>query len=250
MLAPIAILALVLLTGPAPTGWWVVLRNGQALHVALKPETRGELLIVRLEGGATGSLHADEVERVVEAPAEARDAPSSPVRRRRGQVRRLDNAALSAFTLAHPASTVPTTGATSNVVSLEVDTPPPAMAAEPEPERRDRNGRGRDYWASLARDAREAVRRARNELDAIRRHASELEHSVLYGVEIGEAVPGPGGTFFVNSAYSQTAMLVMLQDARAAQALAESRLKDAEEYEAILAEDARRAGALPGWLRP
>lgn len=96
-------------------------------------------------------------------------------------------------------------------------------------EHKDINGRGEEYWRERARKLRRQLRRLEDEYSVILRQEREQEEKEKAGV-----LPRKRGTAKINRKKYQLEKKI-------------ARLK--RELEVELPDEARRAGAYPGWLR-
>ncbi len=107
---------------------------------------------------------------------------------------------------------------------------------------RDMQGRSEDYWHPLARDATEAVDRAQAGCDRLKNEYEELIWH--FGEPVGTIAAYSGVIGYYNDS---TAVYILSLKSRIAEA--EADLHTAQQRLSDIQEDARKAGALPGWLR-
>ena len=211
--------------------WIVVGKDGAVTLLAAPPERKGERYVGRLaDTGALVSIAAAEVDepRTAEANAAPRPAPTvaapKPVLGRTPipseEARRLRVSRQEAEKSLSAASG---TGAGA-ALPPAAEAFPAVTAAPP----RDRNGHGEAWWRKRAEPVR--TRAARAEADLARSIASR---------DSWERTPGAG----------TPAWQVRLHRLGEAVTKAQGRVDDAARQEEKLAEEARKAGAYPGWIR-
>lgn len=108
----------------------------------------------------------------------------------------------------------------------------------------DAQGHGEAYWRPRAREATLAVERARTEYERLKEEYDRLVR--IFGEPVGMYVSHPGLYGFGYYGYNAAVYLVDLRS-RLQQAF--DQLRWAERRSDELHDDARKAGALPGWLR-
>ncbi len=218
---------------------------------SLPPAAQGRLTTLFGKAVTTGIAHqqqAEERTRVAAlTPLPAVETPPPA---------RADTAPQSAQSRAH-ASRWPATSATSHVAAGTTDGP----SAGSETGDRGSSGQSESYWRSRAQSARSAV-------SAAEKRVRDLEEKAT---RAGPVVPGPSttacqtgaparsGEVLGPSAWERTRLVVHCdaeilrqQQALAIQSQLEAArgaLKQAQKSLEALEEEARRAGALPGWLR-
>jgi hypothetical protein len=226
-------------TPPAPTpGSWVLVQtDGSRVVLAAPPEARGGRYVGKLEGPGT----------LVSIPAARVDAAATA--RANAPQKRADRRSPRVAPTPRPFETPPlgervklkTSGNEARKVlegartGKPPSTPAPGVSPVPEPEETeptDRSGRGESWW-------RERADAVRGELEEAPRSLAEAEASLEAAERayLGES-EGERATFVIH---------VVEARERAERAREEHR-RAAARLEA-LQEEARKAGAFPGWLR-
>jgi hypothetical protein len=252
----IAILALALVAN----GYVLVLRDGTAILLAEKPAAvaSSPLVVAALADGTLVSLPekridwpatevANSAERQAQRDARAAQAEAAPAARprpRRGST--IDNQAIKDFAAANPVG-VPTTGDPSSVSALpgEAEAPPPLIASPS----LDRLGRGEEFWADRARAVRDELIVAGRALVSARRALAAEEDTLLHGRTLTSSQIPLTVTQYTFTAEELGALQFRISQLREKVEDAEAVLAIARQHEWDLREEARKAGALPGWLR-
>ena len=250
LLAPAVVLLLALPAAGAATDeagseggapWVVVQTDGARVNFARPPERRGARLVGRLRaGGALVSIPTARVDEEATRRANAKGAVApvpgpAPARRPapfetpplgdRVQLRTSGAEAGAHIEGARKGTPAPAREPAG--AGLATDAPPPAA-----PEPTDRLGRGEAYWRERAAELRAALEEAAAERAAAEAMLEAAERAWLGGSEAERT------TFVLN---------VLAARERAERARLEHRRAEGR-WEA-LGEEARKAGAFPGWLR-
>ncbi len=221
---------------PKPAGWVVVQKDGAQVRLDAPPKTEGSRLVGRLAG--SGTLVSVPVARVDEEATARANAPGAP-------------AAAPAEPAPRPFETPPLgkrvrltmsgEDARRHLEEARAGTPdsgpPPGETGAPAPVLEetgpaDRAGRDETWWRERAAAARGAAEESAAALAAAEAALEAAERSYLGGSE-------PERTTFV---------LNVLDARNRAGAAREEHARARARWEA-LQEEARKAGARPGWLR-
>ena len=251
-----ALLAALLAASP----YVLVLRDGSAVRLTEAPTSKNTLLVATLEDGTVVSLPAARVD--WEATRRAnRPRPEPPAaaaeidvderaRRSPRNTRVIDNRTIGHFVERSPGfTTVPVTDRPGAVTKAA---PRPPTAAPEVPvtltSRLDRDGNGPAYWRDRARrlrqDGREAELAVATAEGNLKRERDAFLHGRRYrssGIDITQ--PYQSAEERASAQDRISLWEVRLADARLQLDFARGRFDD-------LCEEARRAGAPPGWLRP
>lgn len=219
----------------APGAWVVVQRDGARLTFEAPPRQQGRRLVGRLAGSGTlvsvpaGEVDPEATRRANEpgepAAAPARPAPTprpfeAPPLGDRVRLVRPKEEAQAILEGARKGTPSPARTATAAAETVEV------------PEPTDRLGRGEGYWRERADERRAALEEAEAE-----RTAAEAELAVAERAWLGA------------SDAERTTFVLQLLAARERAERARAIHRRAEERWESLGEEARKAGAFPGWLR-
>ncbi len=216
-----------------------VLKDGTEVTFAAPPETRGRALVGRLAGtGQLVSVPASAVDqertraRAARPAAPATPAPTAPrpssgqslgdagkLNRSPEEARRL----LESARRADPAQRLEETEAVPGAAGKS-----PASRSE-----KDWQGRDQGYWADRARKVREQLGAARQELASARADRQAAEDAIPFGRSQG-----------VWNTYGMA-----VNEARRREEAAAARVTELEGQLEKLSDEARKAGAPPGWIR-
>lgn len=236
-----AALVLVVLAGGAAAGekavgsWVVVQSDGARVVFDSPPERRGTRLVGRLLSG--GALVSLPLARIDEAATRAANEPGAP-----------GPAPAPTGTPAPRPFETPPLGdvaklrvsgaeARAHIEGARKGTPAPPRAARDVPpvevaDPTDLLGRGERYWRQRARERREALEEAAADRQVAERVLAEAERAWLG----------------LSEAETTTYVLHLLEARERAERARQRHLREEKRWEE-LGEEARKAGAYPGWLR-
>ncbi len=222
--------------GARPAGAWVVVQSdGARVVFDSPPERKGALLVGRLLAG--GALVSLPLARIDEAATRAANEPGAPK--------------VAPVSTATPAPGPYETPPLGNLVKLRTSgeearahiegarkgTPAPPRAARYVPpvevaEPTDLHGRGERYWRERAEERREALAAAAADRQVAERMLAEAERAWIG----------------LSEAETTTYVLYLLDARERAERARQRHLREQQRWEE-LGEEARKAGAFPGWLR-
>lgn len=222
--------------GETPGGSWIVVqRDGARVVFDSPPERRGTRLVGRLLSG--GALVSLPLARIDDAATRAANEPGAPK----------PAPAPTATPAPRPFETPPlgdlvklrTSGeeARAHIEGARKGTPGPPRAARDVPpvevaEPTDLLGRGERYWRERAGERREALEAAAGDRQIAERTLAEAERAWLG----------------LSEAETATYVLYLLEARERAERARQRHLREQQRWDE-LGEEARKAGAYPGWLR-
>lgn len=225
---------------PRPAGWVVVRKDGARVTLDAPPRTEGGRLVGRLAGSGTlVSLPVARVDGEATARANAPGPPAAAPSPSAGRPapRPFETPALGQ----RVRLTMSGEEARRHLEEARTGTPDDGPAPEGTPSAfpvaaqtgtTDRSGRDEGWWRERAAVARGAAEQAAAELAAAEAALEAAERSYLGGSEA-----------------ERTTFVVNVLDARNRAEAARAAHGRASERWVALQEDARKAGAYPGWLR-
>lgn len=224
---------------PGP-GWVLVQVDGARVVLQAPPEARDGKLVGRLAG--TGTLVSVPEARVDAEATRAANAarPGSPAR---AAAPRRTAAPLAAPSLGDVGKLARSPEEVRRILesaakrdAVPAPSPPPgamdATATAEPPAAKDREGRGEAYWRERAAAARGVLETAQRELAAAEAELRAAERSFL---GVGEA--------------ERNSFIIRVIEARDVAERARAEHQSASGRWEALQEEARKAGAFPGWLR-
>jgi hypothetical protein len=253
MTALVVPLMIGVLAAGSPELWVVRLADGSCFTAVAPPEHSGRLAIAELDDGTPVSVRADRIVSVDRlTPTESNDSGPADQVNQLGPAagdapRVMDNTTLDAFMAALPAEDLPEPSGDARLFRFAASVEPAQLPPRREPG--DKYGRGRRYWEERARPATAAVRRARLAEEVARRRLEEAERDLLFGSTVYASQDGGFSVTHYAQRGDRYALIRHVQILRDRLELAIANRTDAEQSWASLREEARRAGAWPGWLR-
>lgn len=226
-------------TSPAGRPWVVVQTDGTRLKFEASPESRSGMLVGRLQG--SGTFVSIPIARVDTSATERANAPGAvaptPPPRALATPRpfatpplgdrvRMKTSPEEARKILEGAR------AGTPAASPSVGTTPSPAAALEEKAPTDNHGRGETYWRERAEATRSLFDEAERNLAAAETQLKAAEQTSLHG---GEA--------------ERNTYIVRVIEARAVAEKARAEHSSAKGRWEALQEEARKAGAFPGWLR-
>ncbi len=242
-LPALAIVAAFAAAAAPPTGAWVVVgKDGSRVSFSAKPDVRSEMVVGRLVGSGTlvsipvarvddeATRKANEAGAAAKAPAEAKTAPKprpfeTPPLGDRVKLKASGEEAARVLESSRKGTPAPAPSPAVEAATGAGRTPSPAEPA-------DRQGRGEAWWrerASVVRGYYEAAARSLADAEA-RREAAER-------------------AWLGGSQAERNTFVLRVNEERAAAERAREEYRRASSAWEALQDDARRSGALPGWLR-
>ncbi|MBI2840539.1 MAG: hypothetical protein HYX75_19665 [Acidobacteria bacterium] len=231
-------ISLLLCPGAGRAEYLVRLEDGTTVRASTGPIVEGELCYIRCVDGRTYSIRRTRVAGVEVVAPDRPASPAIPPPTGRVEPRTYTNGDLVYWRMTEEGWRAKEEYARRAVSGLA-----PPMEEELA-SYLDAQGHGEAYWRPRAREATVAVETARTEHERLKEEYDRLVR--IFGEPAGMYVSHPGLYGFGYYGYNAS---VYLMDLRSRLQQAIDQLRWAERRLDELRDDARKAGALPGWLR-
>lgn len=245
-------LPLIALVALATSSYTVVLTDGSALRALSRPQVTESLAVATLDDGTLVSLPASRIDwdatevanRPRLPPTEPPTPPAKSVLAPRRAV--VSNETITGFNVAAPARGVPPP---SGDAALTTASPAKPVASVSARAVSDKLGRDPEYWRERARTLRDRRRAVDNDVAAARASLAAEVDVALHGRKLSSSQSPLVVREFIQGEEERAAQRYRISVLEEAVREAEAHAATLRAEQSDLAQEARVAGADPGWLR-